>query len=479
MSEGFFHEDEHFQLIEFANYKMGNVEAADLPWEFAEKMRPTFQVGMVYVVLNLLHAAGIHDPFTATTVLRVIAAILSFMALYTFFNRYKPELIKKQSVYWFAALSFFLWYVPFISVRFSSEAFGTLFFLFAIAFYHVPGYKKTGLFHYLLVGLFLGLSFISRFQMGFMILGIGLWVLFIRKEPIKNIGVIFLGFALSFGVGMLCDYWFYGEWVLSAYHYFYQNLVENKAAGFGTSPVWFYAQNTPLFVFPLFGIIIVPCIIGFFIKHPRHLFTWILIPFLLIHHLIGHKEMRFLFPVAPFIPFIIIIMLEKWKQLRYVQFLKYPFWVLNIVFLIIMSCKPAYDNVGVFKYLYRHTENKPVYFIGQQNPFRMWIPEVATQPYRPGVDLTMRFYYQPNLQPDAVKDIAELDTVLTSHPGEGLLVVRTITYLETYEPQLSQRGIHHQVVYNTYHSYFKTLNYGNWMSIEDVGVWTIVAVSKP
>lgn len=478
LSEGFFHEDEHFQLVEYANYKMGNVPVNDLPWEFAEKMRPSFQVFITYKVFHLIHFLGSDDPFIATMVLRMIAAMCSFLALYLFYNKFKTEFKEKSSILWFLGLSFFLWYVPFISVRFSSESLATSFILMAIAMYPFQSKQKFSNWKYLIIGSLLGLSFITRFQMGFMIFGLGLWVVLIRKERIQPIGLMFLGFLISFGWGLICDYWFYGEWVISAYHYFYQNLIENKAAGFGVSPVWFYAMNTPLFVFPLFGIVIVPCLIIFMIKYPKHMFTWILLPFIIIHHIIGHKEMRFLFPIAPFLPFIIIAVFEKWKWMKKIQFLKYPFWVINILALFIMSAKPAYDNVGIFKYLYRKVDNQPVYFISKQNPFRMWIPEVATQPYRPGVDLTMRFYYRENLHPDAVKDIAELDSVLSVNPGQGFMVVRTIAYQEEYAPQMTQLGIQQRVVYNTYHSYFKSLNFGNWMSVEDIGVWTIVEVKK-
>jgi phosphatidylinositol glycan class B len=477
MSEGFFHEDEHFQLIEFANFKMGNIPADDLPWEYAEQMRPTFQVAITYVIFSGLKSIGITDPFTTTTILRILTAILSFIALYFFFNKYKIELKDKSSVNWFAGLTFFLWYVPFISVRFSSESFGTIFMLLGICFYHVPG-SRSKLWKYLMVGVFLGLSFICRYQMGFMIFGMGLWLLIVRKENIKIIGIILAGFLISIIIGLCSDYWFYGKWVLSAYNYFYQNLVENKAAGYGISPIWFYAVRTPLFVFPLFGLIIVPCLIAFFIKYPKHIFTWLLIPFILVHHLIGHKEMRFLFPMAPFIPLIIVLVMQKTATAHYARFLKYPFWILNILFLIIMSSKPAYDNMGVFKYLYRKGENKPTYFISPQNPFRMWIPEVATQPYRPGVDLTMHYYYRKGFHPLAMKNIDMLDSSLTANQQPALFVTRTIAYQDTYGPEMTKRGIQHQVVYNTYHSYFKNLNWGDWMEAEDIGVWTIVEVKK-
>lgn len=478
MSTGSLQEDEHFQLLEFANFKLGNVPVDDLPWEYSEKMRPAFQVAIVYGICHTMEAIGIFDPFHVATILRIFAAILSFVSLYLFFNKYKAELIKKSTVLWFAGLTFFLWYIPCISVRFSSECFGTIFLLFAIAFYHVSGHKKSKSSHHFLAGLFLGLSFICRYQMGFMIIGLGMWVLFIKKENIKVIGLMAIGFLLSLGIGLVFDYWFYGKWVLSFYNYFYQNLVENKAAGFGTSPFWFYAQYTPLLVFPLFGIVIVPCIIAFFIKYPRHLFTWILIPFILIHHIIGHKEMRFLFPITPFIPFIVIIILEKVSQLKYIRFLKYPFLVLNILALIIMSFKPANDSIGLFKYLYRKGNNKPVYFIDPQSPFRMYLPEIAEVPFRKGVDISIHFYYRDGFYPHALKDITELDSVLSITHQKSLLIARTIRYREEYERALTKAGIKHQVVYNTYHSYFSAFNYYDWMSVDVIGVWTIIELEK-
>ena len=39
-STGFYHGDEHYQLIEFAAYKMGTVSPEGLAWEFTARVRP-------------------------------------------------------------------------------------------------------------------------------------------------------------------------------------------------------------------------------------------------------------------------------------------------------------------------------------------------------------------------------------------------------------------------------------------------------
>ena len=75
--------------------------------------------------------------------------------------------------------AFGLWYMPYLMIRFSSENFASLFFL--------PGYSslilKTNK-NFLLSGIFLGLSFAFRFQIGIAIAGITLYLVIV--ESIKG-----------------------------------------------------------------------------------------------------------------------------------------------------------------------------------------------------------------------------------------------------------------------------------------------------
>jgi phosphatidylinositol glycan class B len=477
-SDGYFHPDEHFQLLEFANYKMGGIQAEHLPWEFDEKMRPTFQVAIVYGLCSVMKMGGFFDPYTAVLILRLVTACLMFYVLYMFFNRYKIEIKTTQGVWWFAALSFLLWYIPFISVRYSSESFGIIFMLSALLCYDVPHHKKNGFIQQCLIGLLLGLSFISRFQMGFMIAGFGLWVLFIKKEKISAMAAMLLGFIGAVGLGLICDKWFYGEWVSSAYNYFYQNLVENKAAGFGVSPFWYYAALTPAIVFPLLGVILVPAFIYFFVKYPKHIFTWLLIPFLLIHHVIGHKEMRFLFAVTPFIPFVVVIMIEHLTWMKYLRFFKYVFWVINIPALLIMTIKPAYDNLGMFKYIYRHQPHAQVYYIKRTMPFMMYQFELAQKPFVKGEDLKLAFFHQPQFNPHPTDTLSTLIEVVKSSNEPIIFAARTPHYLEVYEQQLTQQNIEHKVLYHSYHTWLWPINYYHWINRDDVGAWTVLELSN-
>lgn len=477
-SDGYFHPDEHFQLLEFANYKMGGIPGEHLPWEFDEQMRPTFQVLIVYGLCTSMKALGLFDPYVASMLLRMVTALMMFYVLYLFYKKYKDQLHSEKGVWWFAVLTFLLWYVPFVSARYSSESFGTIFMLTALLKYDTPDKLRNSALSYLLIGSFLGISFISRFQMGFMIFGFGAWILFIKREKLNAIALILLGFILMVGVGLLCDYWFYGTWVSSAYNYFYQNLVENKAAGFGVSPWWYYAALTPAVVFPLLGIIIVPVFIYFFIKYPKHIFTWLLIPFILIHHAIGHKELRFLFAVTPFIPFIVVIVIERIKWMKYLRFFKYFFWVINIPALIIMSLKPAYDNMEMFKYIYRHQPKSDVYYIKNTMPFMMYQFELTKKPFVKGKDLKLAFFHQPGFHPIPVDTLSSIIDTVNSSADPVIFAVRTPHYIEIYSQKFDEANIQHKVLYHTYHTWLWPFNYYHWINRDDVGAWTVVELSR-
>src|ERR1700722_19253897 len=74
-SLGYHHPDEHFQILEICNYKLGNTPIADLPWEFAAKARPGVQPFIAYCFISVLNSIGIFNPFIIAFLLRLIIAI--------------------------------------------------------------------------------------------------------------------------------------------------------------------------------------------------------------------------------------------------------------------------------------------------------------------------------------------------------------------------------------------------------------------
>ncbi|MGV3638549.1 MAG: hypothetical protein ACO1NQ_12995, partial [Flavobacteriales bacterium] len=119
-SSGFHSADEHFQVIAFAQWRLGALPAEHLPWEFAAEIRSSFQPWIAVTTFKGAALVGIHDPFTQALLLRAFTALLALFAMrrsvQVMMVRY-PTAEQRA----FILLSYALWFVPFLSVRFSSE----------------------------------------------------------------------------------------------------------------------------------------------------------------------------------------------------------------------------------------------------------------------------------------------------------------------------------------------------------------------
>src|ERR1700712_3368157 len=120
-SVGYHHPDEHYQVFEFANYKLGFSPASDLTWEFAAQCRPAFQPFFVFCLAKALLAIHLYNPFWVAFLVRLMMGILTWWLscklILFLLPTFKTEIGKKSYVW----CSMFLWFIPYINVRFSSE----------------------------------------------------------------------------------------------------------------------------------------------------------------------------------------------------------------------------------------------------------------------------------------------------------------------------------------------------------------------
>src|ERR1044072_8735709 len=77
-SVGFHQLDEHFQILEFANYKLGFSPSSDLPWEFRAQCRPGLQPFIAFCFAKSLLFLDIYNPFLLAFLLRLLMGLLSF-----------------------------------------------------------------------------------------------------------------------------------------------------------------------------------------------------------------------------------------------------------------------------------------------------------------------------------------------------------------------------------------------------------------
>ena len=75
-SAGFHHADEHFQILEFSNYKMGYTPEIYMPWEFKQKMRAAFLPGIGYVIGEAMtNWCRLYNPFILAFLLRLLTGV--------------------------------------------------------------------------------------------------------------------------------------------------------------------------------------------------------------------------------------------------------------------------------------------------------------------------------------------------------------------------------------------------------------------
>jgi len=408
-----------------------------LPWEFSEQIRSSIQPFFAYVIIEISKYFSLTNPYYQVILMKVITAIFSVLVINYFVNSTLILIEKNKIIY--RIISFTFWFIPIISIRFSSETWSSLFIILALAYFQDKYLNKqnTSKLTFLIIGVLFGISFLFRYQIIFIELGVILWLLFYKKENIKSILLISLGGLLVFGFGVLIDYWFYGEFVISFWNYFYSNIIEDIAANFGTKPWYYYIVQ--IWEIPIYGVILLISFVLFAIKKYNSVYFWAIIPFFVIHSIIGHKEFRFIFPLAYFTPLILIIsynyitthLVNKYK------FITLAYWFcfisLNIFFISVALFKGEDDNGRhkISKYLYNNYRSTSINLIS--TPY--------SSPYSP-FNYNQNFYLTKNIIETKISTICELDSSVIDNEKINFFVTRKIQFKvkETCNTQINKLG---------------------------------------
>jgi len=415
--------DEHFQLIEFASYKLGNVSSDQLAWEFEARIRPALQPFIAFVIFKSLQVFSIEDPYIQAFVLRLLTALLAIFSI-RFFTTTCREMVRPEFHKAYLLLSYFIWFLPLLNVRFMSETWSGILLLNALAVMIKNDFRSH---QYFLVGGFLGLSYLCRYQNAFLAFGLFLWLIFIQRAKIHDLAKLLASGLVVLLLGVLIDRWLYGEFVLSAWNYFYVNLVEDVASNFGTEAWWNYFYS--IFRIGFFPISI-PIIISFLLlifKKPRNIFIWTILPFFIVHSIIPHKELRFMFPAINLVPIILILAYQelnwdpgKWKKPGWIA-LRTITWILiaiNCIGVVTVSLKPANNITTITHHIRKHYGDQSIRLItyNQSNPYN---------PGGPG-GLVASFYMEKDMQDIRLGSLDELsDTLLLQNRVNLLLLKRS------------------------------------------------------
>ena len=448
-SYGFYTPDEYFSIIQFVNFKLGGLPHSQMHWEYHNHIRSWALPFFYYCAAKLLQMIGIKNPFLITFYFRLFSGIIGWFALnalallsYKWISKTNERIIQLR-------ILFFLYFIPFLLVRTSSENLSGS--TFMLSFFHLA-YPAASLVKgkmtlrqfcvYFASGILLGLSFEFRYQSGILVAALLAWLFIIVRLPLRYMLIICLGIAVSIITGSLIDRWGYGQWVFPPWDYVRICIFENVQENFGLSP--FYAYVTMLIKRPMLPVNIL-IIIGAFclwIRYPKHPVTWITLTFFIVHSCIGHKEVRFLFPIAlPATLFIIMglangftltLRIQKLIPSKLCKAFNTLLYSINIAALLFLCFSARQPEIKMQKFIYHNAYPESRWYFCKYNPYALY-----GQP--------MTFYRPHSLELDSIEAPQSLERLLPclTHPAYFICCASYFAdsvIINTYNPKLVYAG---------------------------------------
>lgn len=432
-STGFHHFDEHFQIIEFLGLKLSKTSAAHMPWEYRDMVRPWAQPFIYYCIL--LPFFFIKDSFIQVTILQVATSLFGLFSTIWLLRTLKELWPSKFHHTLFYCL-LFTWFTPYIHARLSSENFSSSFFFLALAiFLHR---EKGGAWKWFLSGLLFGASYMVRYQSAIMVAFIWFCDLFFYQKNIRKSVFSALGILLIIALGPVIDYWGYGVWTFAPYNLYYHDFVKGVLADTGTSPWYEYLRQSFNRGIPPISLGLILATFYFWYKKPKDPLTWTTASSFLFFTVIGHKELRYIFPVILLTPIFAAYAYETLKDQERWRWLTKgkPFIIgLNALFLIVGTFRAANPSVNFYNFVYH--SNVSHLYIEDESPFSM-------------VGLPIYFYRKPGYSESNYKDPA-------SEGINSVFVKKGDKILEL----LSNDSC--ELLYSSYPSWAVHFNYFNWI----------------
>jgi phosphatidylinositol glycan class B len=432
-SVGYNYPDEHFQVFEFCNYKLGFSPASALPWEYTAQIRSAMQPFMVYCVARVLLAINLYNPFSLAFLFRLAMGLLTWAVTNRLARQLLPEFITDKGKKLFIWCAYLLWFVPYVGVRFSAENFAGLLFMLSLSYLldTADTTRKQGL-KWAFAGLLLGLALYMRLQIGFAYVGLAIYLLFIRKTNWLNLATLIITGILGIGISVAVDRWFYGAWIFPPYNYYYTQIVQNIAAKWGVYPWWYYFKMFFETAVPPISIVLLLFFFLGLIRKPKHIISVSTITFLIGHMIIGHKELRFLFPVIlPFI-FLACVGVDSWlarRPLHKAVLISFRVIVgLNIALLLFKAFTPAQEAVNYFRYIYNHSkESNDTLLAIERSPYDM-------------DNLEANFYKPQGLKVLVIANASAIDSLKDTLGNSPVLLIdqykKDQHYSQTYKNEL-------------------------------------------
>jgi phosphatidylinositol glycan class B len=300
-----------------------------------------------------------------------------------------------------------------------------------------------------------------------MIAGGLLWLIFIQRLSIAKIFAVLVGLGMVIGVGVLIDHWFYGQWLFTPWNYFRTDVLFADAVRFGTSPWYYYASELyQADAKSAIKLIVLLGAIHYIYYHRRGIITFVVIPFVLIHLFIGHKEMRFMIPVAFFAPYFTVVFWQYFTQRIHSEWsghiqrlIVFQALFINMISLAVTAFKPADGQPLVYEYLYDRYKSTAynIYYIEKGGNF-FWSQGL----------LPMNFYNPSKNKISPIDRDAIMSLSASGQPCDNIVIADR-------RQDLSDLPL--KAVYTHKPDWLLTLDLNDWMKIknDDWIVYQVIA----
>ena len=310
-NEGWMQPDEHSRTLEPALFILKKMAA--LPWEFTDA-RPmvSFLIGMLHAPILYVGESLNLSPMGEAALLRAFSATVASTQLWAMASLLKGMFGPgRQAKFWLIAFAFNPM-VPLLLTRTSQENWGTTAMLWGlVGLCQLPHGPKPSTKRLFWGACALSLATSFRLQLGPGIACLMLWA-FITRTSGRDRMALVLGAILGLVPMAIVDTFMVGMPFKPAFNYLQYALGDEEGgAVWGTNPWYDYVIHyLGSWYPPLSPLLVWPMALGL-IRFPQ--VGLILIPFMGVHFILGHKEARYL---SPMVPLALLAMAQGWEMFK-------------------------------------------------------------------------------------------------------------------------------------------------------------------
>jgi len=435
-------EDEFQHVILVAEHLRGNVGDDAMPLDFQRAWRSNLLPVIAAGVFEACEAIGISNPFTLTLLLRLITAVLALWAMHGLVRAVKPEL-RTENRQALDALSWFLWFVPVLLIRFSGEAWSALLFARGLSLLLEEKPRSPWA-----IGAWWGAAVICRPAVVLLPMAAMLWLLFVKKESRSRLLRIVGGGAAAIAIGIGVDAVAYGTFTVTLWNYGLAAMTGEEAWRFTVLPWYQHGLFIAKYATPPLALLLFGASATLVLLKPKRILVWLLLPFLALHSVLPIKELRFLFPLAPLMPWLLVAawdaLCDRWpvmmKRDLWLRLL-FPFAAINLLALITALATPAGNGrIALAKEVRTRFGDERVH-IDLLGDWRHWIPpfylsagstETITEKVVPAKSKSTHLVLAPESR--NLDSVGSLERLATGSPGWTHRYLRWYGLEDGYDP---------------------------------------------